>query len=106
MAVQETTRMRALRNLSQQLPVANQAIADGQQAARDMQVQQAVAKAPAAAPIATTAQTTGAAVAQSAGADAVKNAQTTTQQAGQIAQQGCKNNSDNLRRISDLSSWD
>lgn len=85
---QETPRLRALRNLSAQLPVANSNIASGQQAARDMQLQQAVAKAPPKANITQAAQQTGAAEAQNAGQQMVQNAQQGIKQQGQVGQLG------------------
>lgn len=84
----DTPRMTALRNLSKQLPVANQRLAQGQAAARDLQLQQAVAKAPVAAPVTSTAQQTGGALAQQAGAQQSQAAQQGVQQAGQVGQLG------------------
>lgn len=81
-------RQKALQNLSNQLPVANQRVAQGQQAARDMQLQQAVQKAPAGQNITQTAQQTGAAAAQNAGAQMVEQAQNQVKQQGQIGQIG------------------
>jgi len=81
-----TTRGMALQNLSKQLPVANARIAQGQQAAQTMQIQQAVKAAP---PVQNTQQAaaqTGAAVAQSAGAQLIQNAQQGVQAQGQVAQ--------------------
>lgn len=88
MAQPTTPRMQALRNLANQLPVANKQVAAGQQASRDMQLQQAVKAAPPSANIIQAAQQTGAASAQSAGQQTVQNAQQQTQQAGQIGQLG------------------
>lgn len=84
----DTPRMSALKQLSQNLPVANSRIAQGQAAARDMQVQSAVARQPVAAPITQTAQQTGAAAAQQTGAQMVQGAQQGIQQQGQVAQVG------------------
>lgn len=81
-------RMQALRNLSNQLPVANGKLAAGQSAARDMQVQQAVKSAPAAAPIQQTAQATGTAVAENRGQQLIQNATQQVQQQGQVGQLG------------------
>lgn len=84
-----TPRGMALQNLSKQLPVANQRIAQGQQAARDMQLQQAVAAAPApSSNVQQTAAQTGASAAASKGAELVENAQKGIQQGAQIAQVG------------------
>lgn len=80
----QTPRMRALQNLASQLPVANQKVAAGQQAARDIQLQRAVQAAPTAAPTTQAAQTTGAAMAAQAGQQAGERAQQQVQQAGQI----------------------
>jgi hypothetical protein len=84
----ETTRMRAIQNLANQLPVASRRVAAGQKAARDIQLQQAVARAPSTAPITETAQTTGAAAAQQAGQQAVEQAGRQVEQAGRIGQAG------------------
>jgi hypothetical protein len=88
MAVQQSAKMSALRNLSAQLPVANQKVAAGQQAARDIQLQRAVKAAPVSAPVTTTAQTTGAAAATQAGQQAVQGATQAVQQQGQVGQIG------------------
>lgn len=84
----ETQRMSALKSLANQLPVANRRIATQQQAARDIQLQQAAAQSPvgpSAPKIAPVAQQTGAAVAQMAGEQQVQAAQQTGQQLGQVA---------------------
>lgn len=81
-------RQKALQNLSNQLPVANAKVAAGQQAARDMQLQQAVAKAPVGANTTQAAQQTGAAAATSAGAQMVDAAQNQVKQQGQIGAVG------------------
>lgn len=89
--VQQPTspRLLALQNLAGQLPVANSRIAQGQQAARDMQLQAAVAKAPASSSnITRSAQDTGAQVAQNVGTQMVQNAQQQIQQQGQVGQLG------------------
>jgi hypothetical protein len=87
MAQTETSRMRALKSLANQLPVANQRIAQQQKAAQDIQVQQAVRKAPTQA-ITSTAQDTGAAVAQQAGEQQVSRAQNLVQQQQKVGQLG------------------
>lgn len=84
----QTPRMRALQNLSNQLPVANQQVAAGQQAARQMQLQNAVAAAPVTGNTTTNAQQTGASAAQQAGGQAVEAATNAVKQQGQIAQTG------------------
>lgn len=81
----DSQKQSALRQLAASLPVANKQVAQQQQAARDMQLQQAVAAAPAASPIATTAQTTGAAAAGMAGQQQVQTAEQGLQQQGQVA---------------------
>lgn len=81
-------RQKALQNLSNQLPVANAKVAAGQQAARDMQLQQAVAKAPVGANTTQASQQTGAAAATSAGAQMVDAAQNQVKQQGQIGAVG------------------
>lgn len=82
----QTPRMTALQNLQNQLPVASQRVASGIQAARDIQLQQAVAKAPTGAATAPVAQQTGAAAAAQTGAAQVDAAKQMVQQAGQVGQ--------------------
>jgi len=82
----QTPRMMALQNLQNQLPVASQRIASGVQAARDIQLQQAVAKAPTGAAIAPAAQQTAAAATAQTGAQQVDAAKQMVQQAGQLGQ--------------------
>lgn len=84
----ESPRMIALRNMAGQLPVANSRIAQGQQAARNMQLQQAVAAAPVAAPVTQSAQQAGAAQAQNAGTQMIDTAKQALQQNQQIGQVG------------------
>jgi hypothetical protein len=83
-----TNKLTALQQLSQQIPVASSRAAQQQQAARDIQLQQAVAKAPTTAPVQQTAAQVGAAQAQTTGQQAVQAATNQIQQQGQIAQQG------------------
>lgn len=78
-----TPRMKALQNLSNQLPVANSSVAQGQQAAQDMQLQQAVQKSAPTANTTETAQQTGAAAAQS---QLVNNASNQVKEQGQLGQ--------------------
>lgn len=82
----QSTRLKALQNLSNQLPVANAQVAQGQAAARDMQLQQAVKAAPAGQNITQTAQQTGAASAQNAGQQLIQNASNQVKQQGQVGQ--------------------
>lgn len=82
----QTPRMAALQNLQAQLPVANQRVAQGMKAARDLQLQQAVARAPTGAAIAPAAQQTAAAAAAQAGQQQVGAAKQMIQQAGQLGQ--------------------
>lgn len=84
----QTPRMLALQNLANQLPVSNSRVAQGQQSARDIQLQRAVASAPAKANITQTAQQTGAAAAGQAGQQAVERAQSQAQQQQQVGQLG------------------
>jgi len=84
--VPQTTRMTALQNLQQQLPVASQKVAQGIQAARDIQLQQAVAKAPTGGAIAPAAQQTAAAATAQTGQAQVEAAKQMVQQAGQVGQ--------------------
>jgi hypothetical protein len=84
----DTNKMTALQSLANSLPVANSRLAAGQKAARDMQLQQAVAGAPPAAPIAPTAQTGGAAAATNAGQSMIANAKQGVAEQGQVAQLG------------------
>lgn len=83
----DTTRMKALKNLSNSLPVANAQVAAGQNAARQMQIQSAVKAAPQKAGTAT-AQETGASVAANAGQQMIQNAGQTIQQQQQVGQVG------------------
>lgn len=82
----QTPRMTALQNLQNQLPAASQKIASGIQAARDIQLQQAVARAPTGAAIAPAAQQTAAAATAQTGAQQVDAAKQMVQQAGQLGQ--------------------
>lgn len=82
----QTPRMMALQNLQNQLPAASQKIASGIQAARDIQLQQAVARAPTGAAIAPAAQQTAAAATAQTGAQQVDAAKQMVQQAGQLGQ--------------------
>jgi hypothetical protein len=79
-------KLSALQNLQNQIPVANQKMAAGMKAARDIQIQQAVAKAPVGGAIAPAAQQTAAAVATQAGQQAAQQGQQAVQQAGQVGQ--------------------
>lgn len=82
----QTPRMAALQNLQKQLPVANQRVAQGIQTARDIQLQQAVARAPTGAAIAPAAQQTAAAAAAQTGSQQAEQAKQMVQQAGQLGQ--------------------
>ena len=82
----QSTKLTALQNLQGQLPVASQRVAQGIQAARDIQLQQAVAKAPTGAAIAPAAQQTAAAAVQQTGQQQAQAAQQMVQQAGQVGQ--------------------
>jgi hypothetical protein len=84
-----TPRLQALQNLSGQLPVANQKVAAGQAAARDLQLQQSLSKLPQGAAPATAAQI-GAGQAAAAGQDQLKSASNQIQQQGQIGEMGIK----------------
>jgi hypothetical protein len=84
--VPQTNKLTALQNLQNQLPVASQRVAQGIQAARDIQLQQAVAKAPTGAAIAPAAQQTAAAAVQQTGQQQAQAAQQMVQQAGQVGQ--------------------
>jgi hypothetical protein len=81
-----TPRLQALQNLQNQLPVASQRVAQGIQTARDIQLQQAVAKAPVGAATAPAAQQTAAAATEQAGQQQVEAAKQMVQQAGQVGQ--------------------
>lgn len=82
----QTTRMTALQNLQKQLPVASQKVAQGIQTARDIQLQQAVAKAPTGGAIAPAAQQTAAAATAQTGTQQVEAAKQMVQQSGQLGQ--------------------
>jgi hypothetical protein len=83
-----TPRMKALQNLSNQLPIANQKVAQGQQAARNIQLQQAVKAAPTTGNTIQTAQQTGAAAAGQAGQQMIEQAGQQVKQQGQLGQVG------------------
>lgn len=85
--VTETPRLKALRSLSQQVPAASQKLAQGYQAARDFQLQQAAAKAPAPA-AAGAAQQMGTASATQAGQQAVGLADNQAKVQQEIQRQG------------------
>lgn len=84
--IPQSAKMTALQNLQKQLPVASEKLAKGMQAARDIQIQQAVAKAPTGTTIAPTAQQTAAAATAQTGQQQIGQAQQMVQQAGQIGQ--------------------
>lgn len=77
-----------LQGLATSMPVANEQIAARQKAARDLQLLQAVQKAPAGGAIIPTAQQTGAAMAAAAGQDQIQRIQNAAQAQNQIAQIG------------------
>lgn len=85
-SIPQTPRMTALQTLQNQLPVASQKVAQGIQAARDIQLQQAVAKAPTPAAITPVAQQTAAAATAQAGQQQVEAAKQMVQQAGQFGE--------------------
>lgn len=88
-APQETTVQQSrLKNIAAQMPFANQQLAAQQKAARDLQLLQAVQKAPTPSYVIPTAQQTGAAVAQQAGQEQIQRIQNAAQAQGQIAQMG------------------
>lgn len=84
----DNPRLRALQQLQSAMPVANQRVATQQQAARDIQLQQAVGKAAPTAATPAVAQQAGAVQAQNAGQQMIQNAQTEVKQAGQVGQLG------------------
>ncbi len=84
----DTPRLRALQNLSNNLPVANSQVAAGQAAARDMQIQNAVKAAPSGGATTATAQQTGTTAAQQAGQQMVQGAGQQLEQQNKIAQVG------------------
>lgn len=79
----ETSRATALRKLAQQLPVANQQVAAGQAAARDIQLQQAVKAAPQGTGM-PVAQQLGTTMAQEAGSQQVERATSQLQQGQEL----------------------
>jgi hypothetical protein len=81
------SRLEQLKALSQQLPVANQQIAQQQQAARTIQMQQQLGQAGAGAGV-RQAQAVGAQQVGQAGQQAVQNAQQAAAQQGQVAKLG------------------
>lgn len=82
----ETPRMTALRNLSNQLPVANSRVAAGQSAAQQMQLQNAVKQAPQGGSTTANAQETAASTAATQGQQLIQGAQNQIQQQGQTGQ--------------------
>lgn len=86
----DSPKMQALTQLAGQMPVANSRIAQGQQQARALQLQQAVGAAPASTNAVQSAQQTGAASAAMAGQQAVQTAQNAAQASGQVAQLGAE----------------
>lgn len=88
MADVQNPRIKALQNLSNQLPVANSRVAQGQAAAQQMQIQQAVKAAPAGTNSTQAAQQTGAAAAQSSGQQMIQSAEQNQKQQGQVGQLG------------------
>jgi hypothetical protein len=76
-----------LQQLSAQLPVASARLQQQQQAARDLQLQQAVQKAPEAVPVQATAAQIGQAQAASAGQQAIAAAQKQVESQAQVAEQ-------------------
>lgn len=83
----ESVRLRALRNISANLPAGNTRLASGLQAARDMQMQQFAAKAPTTAAITPMAQQAGAQLATQAGQESLALQQQAAQQQQQLQQQ-------------------
>jgi hypothetical protein len=83
-----TPQQSMLQGLAGSMPVANEQIAARQKAARDLQLLQAVQKAPAGGAIIPTAQQTGAAMAASAGQDQIQRIQNAAQAQDQISQIG------------------
>lgn len=81
-------RLRALQQLQSQMPQANQGVANQQAAARDIQLQNAVQKAPAGTPSTSAGQVAGAAQATNAGQAMIKQAQTNVKQQGQMGDVG------------------
>lgn len=81
----ESQRLSALKKLSAQIPVANTRVAQGQQAARDMQLQQAVKQAPSSMGTAQ-AQQVGAQQAATAGQQQLATQEAGLQQQGQVAE--------------------
>lgn len=101
----ETPKMRALRNLSAQFPVANQQVANQQTAGRDLQLQSAVARVPASNVGAAPTTQLGAGMAQQAGQQQVQGVQQGVQQQQQVAQLGAQQiNQENQARTAGLQS--
>lgn len=84
----QSPRLLALRNLAKNLPAANSRIAEGQKAARDMQLQQAVAAAPASTRSTQAAQQIGQQQAATAGKQMVESAAAATAPKGTLARMG------------------
>lgn len=84
----DTDKLTALQTLSNQLPVASQKIAAGQQAAQQMQLQNAIKAAPAGGAVTPEAQSIGASAAANTGANQVEAAKQNLAQQGQVGQIG------------------
>lgn len=83
-----SNKLKALQNLAGQIPVANQKLAQGQAAARDIQLQSSVKAAPQATQIAPAAAAVGTAQATTAATQMVDAAKSSQAQLGQVAQVG------------------
>jgi hypothetical protein len=83
--------MSALKQLSSQIPIANQQVANQQNAARQMQVQAAVKAAPVGGNTTQAAQDTGAAVAQQAGQQLNQNTEAAQTAVSKVANIGLQN---------------
>lgn len=84
----QSNKLKALQNLAGQIPVANQKLAQGQAAARDIQLQGSVKAAPQTAQTAPAAAAVGAAQATTAATQMVEGAKSSQAQLGQVAQAG------------------
>jgi hypothetical protein len=87
----DTPRMSALKQLSTQIPIANQQVANQQNAARQMQVQAAVKAAPVGGNTTQAAQDTGAAITQQAGQQLNQNTEAAQSASTKVANIGLQN---------------
>lgn len=95
----DSSRLGILKQLSEQVPVANQQLANGQQAAQTARMQEAVKQAAPTSNITAAAQQTGAQVAQGAGQSQVQAAQQTQNQLQAVGQSTLASQARGIRQV-------